>query len=896
VRVTTTTTAVARPRTVAAVLLSRRGLVYLPDAPARPGPSEPGAPGPVVAAGVILLEADLLDRGLLMSAALRDHLERLDIEQLGSHGAALLADVDDALGADRPMVPLFRGFPGSVPADTMALWVNRVLTLLFQYPDQPCVLCGTIGEVHAVSPCAHLVCRACFDGSNYSGCPICHRRIDVDDPFLQPAAPRGERGEPTLPQRARVVSLGMDSTADARAEVAALLARPSALSPQDTADLLALLVIHSLDDLSWLPAVIPGRETKARVLAWLLNQPVAAEAVGWVLATHLGTATDVLRLLAVHSGGDAGLLSVLRFQAVPRAMRRHLLAALDRMDPRSIIEDLNRHRLMWTHLAERLHPFEYARRFPTAAAAFAALRGTALSADALGALVRQAAERGRLEIRVPSEPGPARVSRAGHAARLEEYLAAANVPAALNQLGGRPGEFLRRLDHLMRIAAAKGDSALVRDALPAAAAGASPAVLLSSLGALRVRASRHDRRVFFPKGGNAKVHVVDDVHPPLPRPLVDEVTTVLTAEVLARCGRLPAVDTALIDESLQRLIAPFTQRTASRALITVPRGSALPVPDGRYLRLFLHWMQSTVTVDLDLSVAFFDGAWQHIGTCDYTQLRWPEASTEPSAAVHSGDLTSAPPPLGASEFLDLDVDALLAAGARHVVAAVFSYNNVAFNDMAEAFAGVMLRGDDPAVRPVFDTSTVEQRFDLAGRARACVPFVIDLATRTMRWLDVAQGVTGTFHAVHRHHDALALLGESLSWLYTSGARITMGELATWHAAARADVVLVRCDDGVVHRFLRSAGEDVPTFAGRILAGTPDSVGSADEITPVPLAFLIRGDAPVAAGADVYALYPAGLDTTAVRLLAAADLAASLAPIAAPVTVPVAVPVAVPGGD
>ena len=69
----------------------------------------------------------------------------------------------------------------------------------------------------------------------------------------------------------------------------------------------------------------------------------------------------------------------------------------------------------------------------------------------------------------------------------------------------------------------------------------------------------------------------------------------------------------------------------------------------------------------------------HVGTCDYTSLRW-----RVDAAVHSGDRTDAPPPDGASEFLDLDLEALARTEARYLVVSIFSYNNVAFEDMAEA--------------------------------------------------------------------------------------------------------------------------------------------------------------------------------------------------------------------
>jgi hypothetical protein len=366
--------------------------------------------------------------------------------------------------------------------------------------------------------------------------------------------------------------------------------------------------------------------------------------------------------------------------------------------------------------------------------------------------------------------------------------------------------------------------------------------------------------------------VVADERPPLPGPLVSEVEGLLTAELLTRAGRLPAVEAAVIDRSLGSLIAPFTQRSTSRALVTLPRGSAITIPAGPLPRLFLHWMESDQRVDLDLSAAFFDGDWNHIGTCDYTQLRFAE-----QAAVHSGDFTSAPPPDGAAEVLDLDAGALAAAGVRYVVVAVFSYNNVAFDDMAEAFAGVMVRAGAPGAGAAFEPRTVEHRFDLGGRSRASVPFVCDLAGRELRWLDMTQGVTGTLHAVHVHASALAVMGQSLDELYRSGARIGLGELATWEAAARAGTVYTRFPDGRIDRYDRRSDENATAFAARIGGGEPDAAGVAIE-APVPLAFLDRADVPVADGAEVYAVHRRGLSADAVRLLAAEDLTARLSPV------------------
>jgi hypothetical protein len=820
----------------------------------------------VVAAGVTLLEADLLERGLLMSIPLRRRLEQSDSATLAEVGVRLLSDVDAALGADRTMVPLFRGFPRSTPNNTLALWVDRVLAVLFQDSSQPCVLCGQMEVVAAVSPCAHLVCRSCFDGADYTACPICYRALDPDDPFLQPRQADRTLRRRSLPARARLAGAGDDLMADAHAEVAALIARSSALSPTDRDDLVVLLDTHSREDLSWLPDEIPARETNAVVLDWLLRSPQHWPVTLPVVQQRLSTATDALRLLTVRGGGDPGLVRGDRFAAVPRPVRRTVLAALDHMAPRTLMEDLRRHDRRWRHAAERLHPFEFIERFPIAAAAFAALRGTAL----LDGRLADAVERAGL----PVVDG--RVDATGFGTRIEGMLTRREIPAAVRLLSSRPGELLRRLNALLTRDPSAADAVLA--ALPAAARAGAPAVLLSVLGAIRARAASSTvddagtpaARVIFPKGADAKAHIMPDERPPLPADVVEQAEHILVGELLARCAALEPVDVAIVDERLMELVAPFTQRAASRSLLTLPRGSMLDLPPAARLRLFLHWMQNRTRVDLDLSVAIFDEVWQHIGTCDYTSLRW-----EDDAAVHSGDRTDAPEPDGASEFLDLDLDALSAAGARHVVVSVFSYNNVAFENMSEAFAGVMALSEVEG--PTFDARAVELRYDLTGRARATVPFVIDLAHRRLHWLDVAKGVTGTFHAVHRHAVALGLLGATLPAYFASPARVRLGELAIWHAAARAHTVLVRARDGVLRSFTRRSDEPVQAFAYRVAAGTDPDADLGDP-GRAQLAFLHRGDLVIGEGAAAYALFPANLNPETVRPLAAEDLAALLEPL------------------
>ncbi len=70
-------------------------------------------------------------------------------------------------------------------------------------------------------------------------------------------------------------------------------------------------------------------------------------------------------------------------------------------------------------------------------------------------------------------------------------------------------------------------------------------------------------------------------------------------------------------------------------------------------------------------------------------MRLHAAGVRERAAVHSGDLTSAPAPDGATEYVDLDLAALTAAGVRFVVPTVLSFNDVPFERLPDAFAGFM---------------------------------------------------------------------------------------------------------------------------------------------------------------------------------------------------------------
>ncbi|MDX2973787.1 MXAN_6230/SCO0854 family RING domain-containing protein [Kribbella solani] len=845
----------ARPGAVTsltAVLLRRRNLV---DTAALTPPVRRSAwhwlRRPLtIQAGLSALQADLIQRGYLLSVDLYRHCSALSAPALAGFGVALLDLLDAESGFDTEHTPLFRDFPESVPGNTETFYINRVFARLLQESDQPCVLCGDTRAVHPVAPCAHLVCRTCWDGADLSACPLCLRRIDPNDPFLQPSA---EAEQPTHVRSDRLRLLSLATRDSARQTAEALLQRRAPLSASDRTDLLTLL---DGADSSWLPADIPVRETRALVLARFL--PDDPE-----LIDRTDTATDVLRLIHTLMDADPGLRTPpARRKSLPRATRRLLLQRLDRMPVETLIEDLLRHERAWKRIAENLHPFEFAARFPVAALAFAILRRTdlELSTPAGRAVAAEASRHPFVRL------ADGRLVMTTFAARVESAFARDRPDQALDLLRQRPGELVRRLVHLARTLAPEHHALLV-EALTTAASDVSPAVLTAALG--QVRTPPGDLRLFFPRGGTARVWTAVDEREPIPSGLASALSGVLTGEMLRRATDLPRWRRAFLDEELTRLAAPASERTASSSLLRMTRGSAVPIPQDEMLRLFLHWVEpSGRRIDLDLSVAVFDDEWGFVGLCDYTRLRFDE-----DALVHSGDLTSAPAPGGSTEFVDLDLRALRRVGGRYVLPVVFSYNDVPFDVLERGFVGVMRQPDG-----LFAPAAVDERFDLSGPAKILMPFGVDLRTKELRWYDVNLGAAGYGHNIARYGGRLGLMSATLEEVYGSGDRVSLWEICCWHAAARTDEIAVRCADGSVVGYRRDVAEDVAAFARRVTARLePDRAWDEDAASRSDFVAVLTGDVTPRPGTEVFALHPRLLDRGSVALVDAPQLLAGLAP-------------------
>ncbi|WP_224365616.1 MXAN_6230/SCO0854 family RING domain-containing protein [Hyalangium versicolor] len=853
------------------MLLRRTSRVFVPTVPRAHAPSLKGREG------VRALEADLLGLGYTLAGPLQEALASLPEHTLGEVGRFVFDTLAEDLGRHRPFVPLFSDFPEGVPQNTDSFYVQRVLVWLFQEPEQPCIQCGAVSTVHAIDPCAHLVCTNCFEPRKYGACPICNRRVSPGQPYFQPVThPSTPRLYVLREGRMTRLSLGTDLEAASQEVLQRLLARTTVLRPDELEVVEALVSHFRLKVLEWLPPRIAVKETLAHVVGGLLRleSKAMADVLGGA-AAHLKTATDFLRVLVAWAGGNPDLMTRVPLKSHPRPLRRSVLAALEALPPLNLTEDVHRHPGLWKAMAGQLHVFERWRDHPNVALAFAALRGTVLSPgkDFGQALLTQARAHPDAFLLRPVDGGLT-VRFRSWSAQVEELLARREVDGALRLLRQRPGELMRRLDHVARTALTGGDGASqerqLATTLEAVAPRAAPALLLTVAAHLRRRNAPFSRRVFFPKGEATHAWGTEDRRTLLPGDTIGQLVGPLERELLRRAERLPAFPQALLDEALSGLLVPVAEKTASRALVAVPRGSALDLPRHEHLRFFVHWTEPKATrVDLDLSVALYDAKWQFVDVCDYTNLRLAGG-----AAVHSGDVTSGPLPHGGAEFLDVHASALLAKGVRYAMPVVFSFNSVPFDRMEEAFAGFMVR--DGKSERHFDASTVEQRFDLQGNAKISVPLVIDLETRKMRWVDVKLPAEGDFHSVEGARGHLAHLGQDTMAYFGTGARPTVWDLACLHAAARTRKVHVRRLDGRVSVLTRAPEEEASRFLRRLRHLEDARVASRVELGGAPTFFAGLSDEPsLPQGSEGYALRFRYTDAGQVQRLAIGDLVSAL---------------------
>ena len=484
-----------------------------------------------------------------------------------------------------------------------------------------------------------------------------------------------------------------------------LASSKTSISQQDKEDIITIIKATP-DYAKYLPDTIPLKENVALIGKLIIEEaPIKSAAP---IKKYFKTATDVLRLVTAMSDGDISLAAKTKYRSLKRCERRIILDLLANCG--NITEDLYRYQYEWIRVAEILHPFEYKyKKYNGVNKAFNTLR---------------------------NEKKPLMFGGQVQAAILKK-----DMRTAATLLKERPGEFARQLDKVIR----DSDNAnYILNCFKDIATSISTPVLLQVrqhfIG--RMAEQRTPVRVFFPKGNLARAMSIKNELPTIDATICKNVARICRDALIEQYKDKEFLGNVFVDEDFKNYLVPFSQRSASKAVKTIVRGSKVPVKeDASAVRAFIWWTNMDESkaddyygngrVDIDLSAAIFDENWNYLEHVSYTHLRSAKYK-----AYHSGDITNGGSVKGngVAEFLDVDIDSVGKRG-RYVVYQVYNYTSQKFCDLTNCRFGWMER-EDVNSGEIFEPTTVAMKMDLTAESTVAIPVIFDCVERKFIWCDL----------------------------------------------------------------------------------------------------------------------------------------------------------------
>lgn len=640
----------------------------------------------------------------------------------------LIRALTDITGANRDYQVLFAGFPYDLP-DQHKYLMRRVGALVRQHIGYT--------KPHALLACGHLIDPDVFDISKFGACPICQFQI-----------PGVKATENVLveyqPLATPLKRLGLADADFLTSQANALMAQQASMSPDERAFLISRLFQTEP------PLTVPDtpfRETLP--LAWCclamrggyLTQPKSMDK-----AQHLlRSATDVLRIATFLSDymADLSLATPTRYKLSTSRIKTvlHLLDTIKQPE-----EDMLRHAERWKKLSYVLKPgtAKHRKRYPNAALAFDMIM--------------------RNQKEIPTFNREA-----------EKLLASRDIENYARLLSSRPGEFMRKLDAMLRrlpMNAGHWDDVLV-PMVRAAPRVPTPLLLTVRKYLIHRGDQRTETRVFRPKGPTSRITVAEDTRPKVPREALLSSISLIEHELIRRFRDKPDLGKVWIDPELHQIPLPHNRRGDSSASTRMTKGMRWKIaPDADVVRLFIWWQGADH--DVDLSVNFMSRDFDDMGHIGFTNLSDYEC-------YHSGDIQRAPE--GAAEFIDIPIAHVAEQGVRYVCMNVISYTGQTF-DSFPCFAGFMQR-DAVKSGQRFEPDSVSLKLNVAAKATAVIPAVFDLVERRMIYADIAVGDNRHGGAL-RHSAKFRAMAKAMA---EAPRRMpTVGDVVELHARARGTLV------------------------------------------------------------------------------------------------------------
>jgi len=432
-------------------------------------------------------------------------------------------------------------------------------------------------------------------------------------------------------------------------------------------------------------AYLPSRVVQRDNIALLLRAAARkTSTLSSLISSLVKTPQDVLRTFeALSQSIPTARRGKIRFPTIPRAARRSILSVLEGHP--ELTAHMATHREIWKRIGEKLHPREYAERYPRAASAFAQIReGT----------------------KIPHFRN-----------KLEQAFSRRETAAALELLKQRPGELARQLD---RCLCALPETQQVLTAFSSVMPRIPTPTLLGLWEYYLNRNSGSSRAIMLKHSPVVKFL---PQKAPLPEAQPPQVINLIREEFRKRFAKHPSLGTCYLDPALKDFTVPYNNRHGSTSNLSLPPGSRLPF-NLPALRLFIWWQEAkNDRTDIDLSACLLDENLQWKSDLSYYNLHsnW---------GFHSGDITSAPE--GACEFVDVQVDQLQ---GRYLVMGIYSFTGQKFSTLPKCLAGWQSHREAHA-KPT-QLGKADQIIQVQAASTTMIPMVLDIVTRQIVWLDLS---------------------------------------------------------------------------------------------------------------------------------------------------------------
>jgi len=557
----------------------------------------------------------------------------------------------------------------------------------------------------------------------------------IDDTWL-PTYEKKERLPLAEPVKLDTIELG--DINDFESIFTSLVQAKSSISASDKEIVLSFIAYYQNDIVRLLPETISHKEQLAVVASGMISFTTSAK----ILEKYVKTPTDVLRLAAALCGGDVSLADTTKFIKIPRGKRKFLLGLLESCKT-SLAEEMVKYDERWIRLGEVLHPGDYKKQFPVTFAAFSKLRDN--------------------------------VKIVTFNSKVEKSLLEGDLKESVELLRTRPGDFARRLDHIFRLASSDKERKKLLGCFSDVASKVSTPVLLQVFTHFKER-NQNDFHAVFPKGNLAKIKVLDTAPIPLNQTFCDSVVKEARDVLVARFSELEPLGNVYLDDALKNYKVPFSQRSASKALKTLVRGSKIPL-DGDYdtIRFFVWWKNGESRTDIDLTATILGEDFERITDIAYYNLK-------DMGGAHSGDITNAPN--GAAEFIDIPMSNVMEQNGRYIVMSVRCYTGQPYHDLPECFAGWMGR-KKPNSGEIFEARTVKNKIDITADTAVALPLLIDVKERQVVWLDLSMKSNPNFvNAAVANSKSTSLVCKAMCKL----VKPNLFDLLSMHAEGRGKLV------------------------------------------------------------------------------------------------------------